>query len=66
MKNDCIQYVQESQENVTCDLCGNDPDTCICPLCVVCETKGNVDCIVEHNLFNNCSELELKRYMKRT
>lgn len=33
-----------------CEICGNHCDDCTCPVCPVCKTQGDPDCVKNHGL----------------
>lgn len=41
-----------------CELCGEDPDNCVCPVCKKCQVQGDPACYVKHGLVKSALQIE--------
>lgn len=46
------------EEDLPCEVCGKDENSCICPECPECGDVGNPYCYVEHGLIKSEEQIQ--------
>lgn len=64
-------YEPPSYDDYPCEVCGLNPDACICPECPVCSTFGDLSCYYEgdagHGLIRSSLQIHTHtRYLVQT
>ena len=51
-------------EEGPCGVCGGFVDDCICPECPVCQTIGDPDCYVQHDMVHSQAQIDSMAHAK--